>query len=169
MLKGFEASRSPATPQGSTRTYCRPLLRRTTTEIFTVSSDFADAACPRRAPSPRQPLALRRAPSPRRCPRCSPPTCREDVVPTALYFQVSSLSKEFYFFSRDRFSFRVPELVGEHKQKKVESHFYIAFFVFLTFFGPTFVIFCQYYFVSGPCILCTRQEFIKKVPETFRG
>ena len=41
--------------------------------------------------------------------------------------------KNFIFFSRDRFSFRIPELVGEHKQKNVEFQFYISFFSFFFF------------------------------------
>lgn len=64
---------------------------------------------------------------------------------------------------------QILELVGEHKRKKVEFHFYQQVFTFLMIFGVTLLKYCQYYFVTGPCIKYTRRKFIKNLPETFRG
>ena len=62
---------------------------------------------------------------------------------------------------------QILELVGEHKQKKVEFHFYDAFFHFFTIFGGTFANFRQYIFIEGPCIKLTRRKIKEKSLETF--
>ena len=64
---------------------------------------------------------------------------------------------------------QILELVGEHKRKKVEFHFYQDVFTFSMIFGVTLLKYCQYYFVTGPCIKYTRRKFIKNLRETFRN
>ena len=78
------------------------------------------------------------------------------------------LSEKYHTLFGIRNTIQILELVGEHKQKKVEFHFYGALFHFLTIFGVTFVNFRQYYFIEGPCIKYTRRKIKENSPETFR-
>ena len=84
-----------------------------------------------------------------------PPPCRQSVASTAVLFEVTSF-KKILTPLRVWNSFQIPELVGEHKQKKVEFHFYNAFIVFLSFFdqlswvfASTTLLKARVYFVHG--------------------
>ena len=84
------------------------------------------------------------------------------------HFPSLPLEKIFTLFGVGN-AMQILELVGEHKRKKVEFHFYNAFFAFWVIFGVTLSKYCQYYFVKGPCIKYTRRKFIEKPPETLRN
>lgn len=78
------------------------------------------------------------------------------------------LSEEYHTHFGIGNAIQILELVGEHKQKNVEFHFYDALFHFLTIFGVTFLNFRQYIFIEGPCIKSTRRKIKENSPETFR-